>query len=100
MTDSADAIRRELANAHGEALKVGDSPVRADRLAVSIERIRGSVATADLGEEREARVSGYIDDALRVLRRDDDGREAARHLQSAMRLFEGGPRRPSPFLDD
>jgi hypothetical protein len=36
----------------------------------------------------------------RVLRRDDDGREAARHLQNALRLVEDRPRRPSPFLDD
>jgi hypothetical protein len=35
-----------------------------------------------------------------VLRRDDDGREAARHLQAALRWVEDRPRAPSPFGDD
>ena len=95
-----EQLRRRLTQAHGEALKVGDSPLRADRVAEQVQTIARDVASAGIDEERLARVAASLEDALRVLRRDDDGREAAKHLQGALRLFEAAPRKPSPFLDD
>ena len=99
-TDRADGVRKLINAAHAEALRVGDSPLRADRLAESIEKLKTAVAAADVGEERSARMMRNFDDALRVLRRDDDGREAARHLQAALKQVEAPSNRPSPFLDD
>jgi hypothetical protein len=95
-----EALQQLLASAHAEALRVGDSPLRADQLANRLSVLSRAVAEADLAEEVKARISDAIASAERVLRRDDDGREAARHLQAAVRLGEEKPRRPSPFLDD
>ncbi len=95
-----EQLRRQLAAAHAEAMKVGDSPLRADRVAEQVRTVTRELTAAELGEERSARVGAFLADALRVLRRDDDGREAAKHLQSALRLFESPPPRQSPFLDD
>jgi hypothetical protein len=95
-----EQLRRQLTAAHAEAMKVGDSPLRADRVAEQIRTATRELAAADLGEERTARIGAFLADALRVLRRDDDGREAAKHLQAALRLFDAAPPRPSPFLDD
>jgi hypothetical protein len=101
MSDDMDSLRRGLAAAHADALRVHDSPGRADRLFADIERIAASVPAAhSLGEEKSVRLAAALKDALRVLRRDEDGREAAKHLQTGFRLLEGGPRAPSPFLDD
>lgn len=93
-------IRRALSDAHAEALRVGDSPLRADRLADTLAALSGTVAASELPDDLGARLGSALADAERVLRRDDDGREAARHLQSALRLGEPAPRRPSPFLDE
>ena len=98
--DDPEAIRRALASAHTDAMRVGDSPVRADRVFAQIQGIADRLPSAALGEEKNARLGAALETALRVLRRDEDGREAARHLQSAMRLFESPTRGPSPFLDD
>jgi hypothetical protein len=95
-----DEIRRQLSTAHAEALRVGDSPLRADRLADSLARLAGTIDAAELSDDVKARLHGALADAERVLRRDDDGREAARHLQSALRLVGDRPRPASPFLDD
>jgi 23S rRNA A2030 N6-methylase RlmJ len=95
----SDDLRRELAAAHQEARQVGDSPVRADRLADRLVRLAGQVQAAEVTDELRARLQAALDDAERVLRRDDDGFEAARHLQAAMRLAEDRPRAPSPFSD-
>ena len=92
-----DALRNELASAHQEARQVGDSPVRADRLADRLRALGRSVLEAELSDELRSRLRAALADAERVLRRDDDGFEAARHLQGAMRLAEDRPRRPSPF---
>lgn len=100
MNDSAERIRQQLASAHSEALRVGDSPLRADALARTIEAIRGRASQADLGDEQTSRITYALESALRVLRRDDDGREAAKHIQTALGQFEAPPPRPSPFLDD
>lgn len=97
---SIDSLRTNLAAAHSEALRVGDSPIRADRLAETIDAVVRQLPAIDLTDEQRARVSGALGDALRVLRRDDDGREAARHLQTATRALEVRTRRPSPFGDD
>lgn len=93
----SDELRRELAAAYQEARQVGDSPVRADRLADRIVRLATRVLEADVSHELRSRLHAALNDAERVLRRDDDGHEAGRHLQSAMRLAEDRPRAPSPF---
>jgi len=94
-------LARRLAAAHEEALRVGDSPLRADQLADRLAQLAREVAAApDAPEETRTRVRAALADAERVLRRDDDGREAARHLQSALKLTEQRTRKPSPFLDD
>jgi len=95
-----EEIRRALETAHAEALRVGDSPLRADRLADRLAGLARTVETAEATEETRARVRAALADAERVLRRDDDGHEAAKHLQNALRLTEDRPRKPSPFLDD
>lgn len=101
MSDPAFDLRGRLAAAHAEALRVHDSPVRADRVAEQIQQIVSALEATELSDDRRVRVAAALQDALRVLRRDDDGREAARHLQTAMSQLSGGPpRRPSPFLDD
>jgi hypothetical protein len=92
-----DDLRRELAAANQEARQVGDSPVRADRLADRIVAMSRRVAEAALSDELKARLQAALADAERVLRRDDDGFEAARHLQAAIRLADDRPRPPSPF---
>lgn len=93
-------VARGLSAAHQEALRVGDSPLRADRLADQLSALARAVAGSDAPEEARTRIAAALADAERVLRRDDDGREAARHLQSALKLTEQRPRRPSPFPDD
>jgi len=99
MTDHAD-IRKRLASLHAEALQVGDSPLRADRLADKFAPFLEQLDTAALAGDTIARIHAAVGDADRVLRRDDDGREAARHLQGALRLLEDRVRKPSPFFDD
>jgi hypothetical protein len=93
-------LRRQLEGAHAEALRVGDSPLRADQLANRLPGIARTAEAASIAEELRARIQAALGDAERVLRRDDDGREAARHLQGALRLLEQKPRPPSPFLDE
>ncbi|MDB4951911.1 MAG: hypothetical protein JWM27_4560 [Gemmatimonadetes bacterium] len=95
-----DDLHRKLSAAHTEALAVGDSPLRADRLADQLPPISLAVAAADAADELKSRIRAALADAERVLRRDDDGREAARHLASALRLVDAKPRAPSPFGDD
>lgn len=93
-------LARRLAEAHAEALRVGDSPLRADQLADRLSALARAFAASDAPEEARTRIRAALADAERVLRRDDDGREAARHLQSALKLTEQRTRKPSPFLDD
>ena len=100
MSDELDLTRRAIEAAHASAMTVHDSPVRADQVQVQIRKILDSLPAAALGEEKTARVKAALESALRVLRRDDDGREAAKHLQTGLRFFESKPRAPSPFLDD
>jgi len=95
-----DDLRSKLSAAHQEALRVGDSPLRADALADRLPALARDLAASGATDETKARVGAELEAAERVLRRDDDGREAARHLQNALRLVEDRPRRPSPFLDD
>ena len=89
-----------LSAAHQEALRVGDSPLRADLLADKLAPLAGRLDGMDALDETKGRVRSALEAAERALRRDDDGREAARHLQAAIRLTETRPSRPSPFLDD
>jgi hypothetical protein len=95
-----DDLHASLAAAHTDALAVGDSSLRADRLADRLEHLGQTLGRFELGEDTRDRIQDAIGLAERVLRRDDDGREAARHLQSALALLKPGPRKPSPFLDD
>ena len=95
-----DDLRSKLSAAQQEALRVGDSPLRADALADRLPELARALAASGATDEMKARVGAELETAERVLRRDDDGREAARHLQNALRLVEDRPRRPSPFLDD
>lgn len=97
---TTDDLRAKLSAAHQEALRVGDSPLRADALADRLPALARDLAASDATDEAKARIGAELRDAERVLRRDDDGREAARHLQNALRWVEDRPRRPSPFLDD
>ena len=97
----ADDLRMKLSGAQQEALRVGDSPLRADALADRIPALAAFVDASDVADEIRSRIRAALADAERVLRRDDDGREAARHLQTAMSHLPGGrPRAPSPFGDD
>jgi hypothetical protein len=93
-------LNQRLSDAHGEAMRVHDSPVRADQLANKLPPIARTVAACDAPDDLKARIHAELADAERVLRRDDDGREAARHLAAALRLTDPRPRAPSPFLDD
>jgi thioredoxin-like negative regulator of GroEL len=95
-----ESLHRMLSAAHAEALRVGDSPLRADQLANRLPALARAVAESDIEADVRARLADAVANADRVLRRDDDGREAARHLQAALRLGEQKPRSPSPFLDD
>jgi hypothetical protein len=95
-----DELKRRLAALEAEGLRVGDSPLRADRLADQVEKLAAELEHSELPEETRARAAGHLADAVRVLRRDDDGREAARRLGAAGTLLGPTPRKPSPFLDD
>ncbi|HET7462760.1 MAG TPA: hypothetical protein VFJ82_16010 [Longimicrobium sp.] len=96
----ADELRKKLTDAREEALRVGDSPLRADHLADRLPALTRGVSAAGVPDEVKARVAAALADAERVLRRDDDGREAARHLATALSHVEVKTRKPSPFLDD
>jgi hypothetical protein len=95
-----DAFRQQLEAAHADALRVGDSPLRADQLAAKMPALLRAAEAAPIDDDTRSRILAALSVAERVLRRDDDGREAARHLQSAMGLLEPRQRKPSPFLDD
>ena len=95
-----EALSKRLAAAHQEALRVGDSPLRADALADQLAPLARDVHASDATDELKDRIAAALGDAERVLRRDDDGREAAKHLERALRLGEERVRRPSPFGDD
>lgn len=98
--DRTDDLQGLLRSLHAEALRVGDSPLRADQLASRLPAVMRAAENANLSEDVELRVRDAVTSAERVLRRDDDGREAARHLQSALALLKPRPRKASPFLDD
>jgi hypothetical protein len=93
-------IQRRLNEAHAEALRVGDSPLRADQLAIKLPTIARAVDETALDEDARRRIRDALAIAERVLRRDDDGREAARHLQAALGHAGPRPKRASPFLDE
>lgn len=99
MTQRED-LHRQLSAAHGEALRVGDSPMYADQLASKLPALIRAVEQSELGEDAQKRIHDALSTAERVLRRDDDGREAARHIHTALGLLGPVPRKPSPFLDD
>jgi hypothetical protein len=101
METTGSGLWSKISGAHQEALRVGDSPLRADALADRLPALAREVDGSDATDEIKARIRAELADAERVLRRDDDGREAARHLQAALRHAEGSrPRHPNPFGDD
>ena len=100
MTLTADRLRGELEALLAETLRVGDSPLKADQAAERCASLARRVPDAEVGEEARARIGGALADAERVLRRDDDGREAAKHVQRAVAQLAPRERKPSPFLDD
>jgi hypothetical protein len=93
-------VALRISAAHQEALRVGDSPIYADRLADKLPALARAVDASNLVDETKDRVRAELANAERVLRRDEDGREAARHLAIAVKLTEVRPRGGSPFLDD
>lgn len=93
-------LYRQLSNAHAEALRVGDSPLYADQLASKLPALMRAVDESALSEDARKRIRDALSTAERVLRRDDDGREAARHIHTAIGLLGPRARTPSPFLDD
>ena len=96
----SDDLYSRLSAAHAEALRVGDSPLAADHLAAKLPAIARAAEQSELGEDTSKRIRDALATAERVLRRDDDGREAARHIHTAIGLLGPRPRKPSPFLDD
>lgn len=96
----SDDLYSRLSAAHAEALRVGDSPLAADQLAAKLPAIARAAEQSELPEDTRKRIRDALATAERVLRRDDDGREAARHIHTAIGLLGPRPRRPSPFLDD
>jgi hypothetical protein len=97
---SESDLHRQLSLVNAEALRVGDSPLYADQLASRLAGIIRGLDQGDLGEDTRKRIRDALSIAERVLRRDDDGREAARHIHTAIGLLGPRPRKPSPFLDD
>lgn len=95
-----DPLRRRIEDARQEALRVGDSPLRADQLAAKVAALAQGVTAAEGPDDVKGRVLAALADAERVLRRDDDGPEAARHLRTALSHAEARAPKPSPFLDD
>jgi hypothetical protein len=93
-------LYRQLSQAHAEALRVGDSPIYADQLASRLPAVIRAAEGAEIDDDTRKRIRDALGTAERVLRRDDDGREAARHIQTALGLLGPRPRKPSPFLDD
>lgn len=93
-------LYRQLSTAHAEALRVGDSPLYADQLASKLPALMRAVDESALSKDARKRIRDALSTAERVLRRDDDGREAARHIQTAIGLLGPRARTPSPFLDD
>src|SRR3954463_49344 len=99
--ETASGLWSRISSPHQEALRVGDSPLRADALADRLPALAREIDASDASDETKSRIRAELADAERVLRRDDDGREGARHLQAALRHAEAGagPRRPNPFGD-
>lgn len=100
-TDPIERLRKNLVALHAESLRVHDSPVRADRVYAELEKVATRMKGMDPeNDERIARAATSVASAMRTLRRDEDGRDAANHLRTAIRQFEARERKPSPFLDD
>lgn len=86
-----ESLSRALSAAYAEALRVGDSPLRADRLADKLVKLRAELLESEGAEDVRARIHALLSRAEQTLRRDDDGAQAARHLKEATRLGESGP---------
>lgn len=95
-----DEVRSKLSQMAQEAQRVHDSPLRADALAAQVAAAARTIAASDAPGDLKGRLAQALADAERVLRRDDDGREAARHLHTALGLLSGKQRAPNPFGDD
>lgn len=94
MPSLPESFVRALTDAHAEASRVGDSPLRADQLAAKLSKLLASINQMDAQPDIRERLRDAVASAERALHRDDDGRQAAIHLKAAIRLTEGGPREP------
>ena len=73
-----DDLRSKLSAAQQEALRVGDSPLRADALADRLPALARDLAASGATDETKARVGAELEAAERVLRRDEIGRASCR----------------------
>ncbi len=89
-----ESFTRALGAAHAEALRVGDSPLRADQLAAKLAKLLTELSGLDVADDLRERLRASIARAEQTLRRDDDGPQAARHLKEATRLTEWGGSAP------
>ncbi len=94
MPSIPSSLIRALSDAHAEALRVGDSPLRADQLAAKLAKLLASIGELDVPPDLRGKLRDAVAGAERSLRRDDDGRQAAVHLKAAIRLTEGSSREP------
>lgn len=94
MSAIPESFSRALSAAHAEALRVRDSPLRADQLAAKLAKLLQELPQLDLAEDLRERLRGSIALAEQTLRRDDDGTQAARHLKDATRLANPGAGQP------
>ncbi len=83
-----DSFSRALSAAHAEALRVGDSPLRADQLAAKLSSLLQELPQLEATEELRERLRGPLARAEQTLRRDDDGKQAARYLKEALHIAE------------
>lgn len=94
MTIPPESIARALSAAYAEALRVGDSPLRADQLAVKLAKLQQDIPQLDAADDIRQRIQAALSRAEQTLRRDDDGKQAARHLKEAVQLAEAKQEEP------
>ncbi len=94
MPSLPESFTRALNAAYAEALRVGDSALRADQLAAKLSKLLDELPQLDVAADLRERLRASLARAEQTLRRDDDGPQAARHLKEATRLTESGASEP------
>lgn len=94
MANLPESFARALGAAHAEALRVGDSPLRADQLAVKLAKLQQDLPQLDASDDVRQRIQAALTRAEQTLLRDDDGKQAARHLKEAVQLAETKQKEP------